>query len=214
VRRGHRWSRRPDQIRPDMRRLAHARLDGCFGNRRCVGRRGLLDCPGRRPSRGRSGSCGSRLGHRRGAFRARRFRYRRRSNVCDGRRPGGRGRYARRQQRQGIDVTLRIARDASTEVHVRIGQVDDAARTDRPHHGRFSHEGAARHSDRPEMDERDRVPGRRLDRDGLAAGRHRPGKRNHSLRRGEHRAAARRAKVDTAVLATGVRVGVVERKRP
>jgi hypothetical protein len=104
-----------------------------------------------------------------------------------------RRRDARRQQGQRIDVALRIARHARPEIHVRLRQLDRAARPDTTHNRRFSHERAARHADRAEVDERGRVSKRRLDRNRLSAGWHRPGKGHHALRGGEHRAAARSA---------------------
>jgi hypothetical protein len=197
-----------------MRRLDRARRHRCFGSRGCVGRRGMFGCHGSRPSGGRGRSRGRRLVHRRGAFRRHRFSCRRRSNVCDRRRPTRRHREPRRQQGQGIDVALRIARDARAEVHVRIGKVDDAARTDCPYHRRFAHERAARHSDRPEVDERGRVSKRRLNRHRLPSRRDRSGEGHHTLYRGEHRAAAGRAKVDTSVLAARVRMRMVEPEGP
>ena len=194
--------------------LNPARRQGCGGSRGCVGRLGMFGCHRRRPG-GRC--CCSRrrhFAHRRGTLRPHRFSCRRRNNVCDGRRPGSRRRDPRRQQGQRIDVALWIARDARAEVHVRIGQVDDTARTDCPDHRRFSHERAARHPDRPEMDERGRVSKRRLDRHRLPARRNRPREGHHTLYGGEHRAAAGRAKVDTSVLAARVRVRVVKPERP
>ena len=210
LRRRHRWRRRLDDTGLHMRRLDRARRRRCFDNRGCVGRRGVFGFHGSRPSGGCGRSRGRRLVHWRGAFRPHRFSCRRRSNVCDGRRPTRRRREPRRQQGQGIDVALRIARDARAEVHVGIGQVHDPARTDRPHHRRFSHERTARHSDRPEVDERGRVSKRRLNRHRLPTGRDRSGEGHHTLYGGEHRAAAGRAKVDTSVLAARVRMRVVE----
>jgi hypothetical protein len=215
LRRRDRRSRRHDRGRLHLGRRDHARRYRCYGTRGCVdGGRRAFGCHRRRrlSCRCRRGR-GSRLGHRRGSLRLRRFSCRRGSDLCDRRRARRRP-PAGRQQGQGIDVALRIARHAHAEVHVRLRQFDDTARADRSHHRRFSHERAARHPDRPEVDERRRVTGRRLDRHRLPAGRHRPGKGHHTLRGGEHRAAARRAKVDAAVLAACVRVRVVERKRP
>jgi hypothetical protein len=214
VSRRRRQSRRLDRTRLHMRRLDPASRHGGFGNRGCVDRRGMFGCHGSRPSGGCSRSRGRCFAHRRRTLRPHRFSCRRRGNVCDGRRPGSRRREARRQQGQWIDVALWIARDARAEVHVRIGQVDNAARTDCPHHRRLSHERAARHSDRPEVDERGRVSKRRLDRHRLPARRNRPREGHHTPYGGEHGAAAGRAKVDTSVLAARVRVRMVEPERP
>jgi hypothetical protein len=213
VRRRQRRSRRLDSTPLPMGRLDRGR-PGSFGKHGCVGRRGMFGCHRSRPNGGCGRSRRSRFAHRRGAFRPRGFSYRRRSNVCDGGRPARRRRDPRRQQGQGIDVALWIARHARAEVHVRIGQVDDAARTDCPHHRRFSHERAARHSDRPEVDERRRVSKRRLDRHRLPARRNRSGEGHHTLYGSEHRAAAGRAKVDTSMLAARVRMRVVEPEGP
>ena len=214
-RRRDRRSRRLGLGRLHLWRLDHARRDRCSGSRGCIdgGRRAFGCHRRRRLSRRCRRGRGGRLGHRRGSLRLRRFNCRRRSDLCDRRRPRRR-RAAGRQQGQGIDVALRIARHAQAEVHVRLRQFDDTARADRPHHRRFSHERAARHPDGAEVDERGRVPERRLDRHRLPAGRHRPGKGHHTLRGGEHRAAAGRAKVDAAVLAACVRMRVVEQERP
>jgi hypothetical protein len=125
-----------------------------------------------------------------------------------------RRRRARRQQRQRVDVSLRIVCRARPEVHVGLRGLDDAAGPDRPDDRALSDERPAPYSDRPEVDERRGVAERRLDRHGLAARRHRPCERDDSVGRGEHRATARSAEIDTAMLAGGVRVRVVERKRP
>ena len=209
VRRRHRRNRQLDRTRLRMRRLDRG-CHGCSGNCRRVGRRGMLGCDRLRPSSRRSHGHRSRFADRRGTFCPRRFCDHGRSNVCDRRRSGRWRRHAGRQQRQRIDVALRIAGHARAEVHVWIGQVDDAARTDCAHHRRFSDECAARHSDRPEVDERGRVAERRLDRHRLPTRRNRSGERHHTLYGSEHRAAARRAEVDTSVLAGRVRVRVVE----
>ena len=155
---------------------------------------------------GLGGRAGTGINDRRGC---RHRRHSRRLSVHLGSRRRVR-RDARRQEGQRIDVALRIACDARAEVHVRIGQVDDPARTDCPHHRRFSHERAARHSDRPEVDERGRVSKRRLDRHRLPTRRDSSGEGHHTLYGGEHRTAAGRAKVDTSVLAARVRMRVVE----
>jgi hypothetical protein len=209
VRGRHRRSGRFDRTWLDLPRLARGR-HGCFGNRGHVGRQRMFRCHGSRPSGRCSCSRRSRLGHRRSTFRLHRFRCHRRRNVGDRRRPGSRRCDPGRQQSQGIDVALWIARDARAEVHVRIGQVDDAARTDGPDDRRFAHERAARYSDRPEVHQRGRVSKRRLNRHRLATRRNRSGERHDTLYGSEHSAAGWRAEVDTSVLARRVRVRVVE----
>jgi hypothetical protein len=121
---------------------------------------------------------------------------------------------ARRQQGQRIDVALRIARRARAEIDVGLRQVDHAARPDGPDDRAFRHERPAHDPDRPEVDERGCVAGRRLDRHRLAPVRHRASERDHSALRGVYWAAARSAQIDAAMLAARVRVRVVEHKRP
>jgi hypothetical protein len=121
---------------------------------------------------------------------------------------------AGRQQGQRIDVPLWITRRACAEIDVGLRQVDHAARSDRTDDRALRDARTAHHPDRPEVHERGGVAERRLDRHRLAAGRHRPSERDHSLRRSEHRTAARSAEIDTAMLAGRVRMRVVERKRP
>ncbi len=209
-----RRSGRLDRHRLQMRRFDRARRYRRFGNRGCVSGRAVFGrrrhrCLRSRCRRGRR----SRLGNERGSLRLGRFSRCRRGDVCDRRRPCCR-RDARRQQGQWIDVSLRVARHPRAEVHVRLRQLDHAARPDATHNRRFPHERPARDSDRPEVDERGRIAKRRLDRHRLPTGRHRPGKGHHTLRRGEHRAATGRTQVDAAVLAARVGVRVVEHERP
>jgi hypothetical protein len=118
------------------------------------------------------------------------------------------------QERQRIDVALILGRHPHAEVDERLRAVDDAARPDRPDNGAFGDERSALHADRAEMDERGRVPERRLDRDGLAPVRHGSGERDGASRRREHLRAGRCAQVDATVLTPRVRVRTVERERP
>ena len=64
------------------------------------------------------------------------------------------------------------------------------------------------------MYERGRVAERRLNRNGLAARRHRSGERDHAVGRRHDFRARRSAEVDAAVLPGGVRLRTVERERP
>jgi hypothetical protein len=185
VRRGHRRTRRLDRRIRGLR----GRARGCLHRWRSIAN-------GMRSGR-RRWNCGSGNG---------------RSLGLPGRRR--RRRRAHRQQRQRVDISLRIVCRARPEVHVWLRRVDHAARPDRPDDRALADERPAGYSDRPEVDERRGVAGRRLDRHGLAARRHRPCERDDSVRRGQHRATARSGEIDTAMLAGGVRVRVVERKRP
>ena len=75
------------------------------------------------------------------------------------------------------------------------------------------HEVPARDPDRPEMQERCRVTGRRPDRDSLPARRNRPCERHDTLGRRKDGRAGGRTEFDAAVLAAGVRMGAIERER-
>jgi hypothetical protein len=117
------------------------------------------------------------------------------------------------QERKRIHVALLVRRQAHAEVDVRLAQVDDAARPDRADDGAFGDVRAAPDSDRPEVDERDRVSRRRLDRNGLAAGRNGSGERHGPLRRRNHVRARPCCEIDAAVLSGRVRMRAVERER-
>jgi hypothetical protein len=156
---------------------------------------------------GRFGSRDRRRRGRRSVHRRRRLDDRRRR----GRRPRNR---ARGQEGQWVDVALRIARRTDAEVDVGLGMVDDPARPDRPDNSRLTDGRAAGHSDRAEVDERRRVPERRLDRDRFAASRNGAGKRDDSLRGCEHGTPAGSSEIEAAVLAGVVRMSAVERERP
>jgi hypothetical protein len=75
----------------------------------------------------------------------------------------------------------------------------------------FGDRGAARRSDRPQVDECDGVAGRRLNGHDAAADRDRPREADRSARRRSHVRARRGADVDPSVLSGGVRV-VAERE--
>jgi hypothetical protein len=92
--------------------------------------------------------------------------------------------------------------------------VDDSARADAAHDRGLADDRATLHTDRAEMDERDRVAERRLDGDRLPAVRHGAGERHHSLRGREHRRAGFRSDVEPAVLPGSVRVRSIEGERP
>ena len=189
-------------LRADGCRLRHARLDRRSG-RRVLGR---LRC-----RHGLGAGCGRRLARRRRS----RGRHRRRRRFLDCglciRRSGG-GR-PRRQERQRVDVALVVRGQTHTEVDERLGQVDDAARPHRSDGSTFAHGGAALDDDRAEVDERRGVAERRLNGNGLAAGRHGPRERDDARRRREDVSPGGRAEVDATMLARRIRVGVIERER-
>jgi hypothetical protein len=141
--RAHRTDRSARHNRVRDRGLG-ARGDGLSGNR-CSRRRG---CGGRRCRRRRSG-----------CRRCHRYR-------CSNRRDSGDGcRVCRRrshrpcrQQRQRIDVTLRVACRADAEVHVRLDVIGNTARTDCADERSLGHLRAARNGDRAEVEQRRGVP--------------------------------------------------------
>ena len=161
------------------------------GLRRLRGRR-RLGCNRGRRSRVRHGRRSCRSSH-----------HRRR-----GLRGGARARVgARRQEVQRVHVSLLIRGHAQPEVHECVGTrgADNVALRDlRP----------ARHRDRPEVEERRGVSGRRLDRDRLPAVRDRARERDRPLGGGVHRRALACADVDSPMLSPGIRMRRVEHVRP
>jgi hypothetical protein len=207
VHRGHgrRRSRRLSRGRRVIRADRHSRLGG-HGRGRCDNRRlGGHSRLGRRRCRGDGGNGGSSRG-RRG-----------RNDLLDRRGCGGRHVLGRRrpgrQERQRVDIALVVGGRTHAEVHERLRRGHDAAQTDRADDCALAYLRSARHADRAEMNERDRVAERRLDRDGPPSRRNRPGERDDTARRREHIRTRRRSEVDTAMLTRGVRVGMVERER-
>jgi hypothetical protein len=134
----------------------------------------------------------------------RRRHARRRSRLGRGRH--GRRLRGRRQEQQRVEVALRVCRPADAQVEVRHRQLRDAARPDRGDRIALGDQAAPPDPERPEMQQRDRVAVGRLDRQRLAAGRHRPGERDGSAGRRDHRRALRSTDVDPAMLAARVRV--------
>jgi len=134
-----------------------------------------------------------------------RRRSRRRLLLARPRRLAG---FPRREERERIDVTVWIGGQANAEMDVRLGPLGIAARADgaddlplldrRPH----------THADRPQVDERDRIPVRGANRQAQPFVR-KPAREGHDPARGSTDIrAARRADVDAPVLAPGVRVFV------
>jgi hypothetical protein len=124
------------------------------------------------------------------------------------RRLGSRG--ARRQERERVQVSLRVGRRADADVHVRRGKLRIPRGADRAHDCAFGDLRSARHVDRPEVEQRHRHCRRRLDRDRPAAAGNRPGERHDALGRcGDGRLDCR-GDVDAAMLAARVWMGAVE----
>jgi hypothetical protein len=168
-------------------RLGHGRR----GRRRRLGL-------GRGGRGGVGAGCGGR-GHERRHGRLRRGRRHR-----GGKRRNG----ARRQQRQRIDVALRLGGDANAQAHGRIRRL--GGRAHRADRGAFGDDRAARHRDRSEVDQRDRVAVGRRDRDDAPAVRHRPRKGDRTACGRQSRLADRAPDVDAAMLPAGVRMRRVE----
>ena len=181
---------RGDRGRPLVRRLLGGRLSG----RRLLGRRLLLGgC-----RRGRRLRSGDRSGD--GRLRGRR---RRRGPRC---RSG-------RQEREWVEIPLRIGRLAHAQVDVGLVEFGRAARADRADGGALRHLGPLRNGDRAEMRQRDGETAGRVDRDDLATRWNRAGKADSAGCRRDHRRARPRADVDAAMLARRVRVRPVEGER-
>ena len=205
------------------RRLAGARprLNGLrrIGNsRRLLDRQRLGDRLHGRDRRGLG--CGHR--RRRGLCNRRRIGHRRRHGLGGGRRRrlhrdrrherGGRG-DARGQERQRVEVPLRVVSSPDAQVDVGLRHLGVAARTDRADDGALRDGCIARDGDRAEVRERHRVAVSGRDRDALP-------RRGHAAREGDaagggrkHRRAGVTADIHPAVLAGRVWVGRVEDER-
>jgi hypothetical protein len=118
----------------------------------------------------------------------------------------------RRQERQGIEITLVLRRQPHAQVDVRLIDLAVAARPDRPDRRAFRHRRVPGHADRAEMSERDGVSVERLDRDALSRRRNRAGEGDGSRSRCEHRRTFRAFDVDAPMLPGGIRMGGIELK--
>jgi hypothetical protein len=189
---------------------AHGRRVVSSGARRSV--RHALD-----RSRHRPGRCASTTVSRRSAFdvrlrdpgrchrrrrrwlRARNLRLRRRRLLL---------RPARGKEAQRIDVPVRFGGEPDPEIDVGLGPLGIAARPDRPHDVPFRYLSPGRDSDRPEMDERDRVPVRSPNREAEPLVRELTHERDDARGSRPNVRPARRADVDAAMLAPRVRIAV------
>jgi hypothetical protein len=118
----------------------------------------------------------------------------------------------RGQQREWVEVAVRIRGQADAEVDVRLIPFGLTARADRGHDVAFLDRGAGRHADRADVHERDRVAVRSANRHAEPFVRHLAGE-GDDAGRGRAEVGARRASdVDPAMLAPGVRI-VVGRER-
>ena len=123
------------------------------------------------------------------------------------------GRSHDRQERERVEVALGIRCRPDAEVEVGPGDLRRPARPDRADDGSLGDRRAPGDRDRAEMGQRDRETVRRVDRDRLAARRHRAREADDARRGCEHRQAGRvRTDVDAAVLPARVRMRRVERE--
>jgi len=111
----------------------------------------------------------------------------------------GRDRCRRRQKPERIDIAVRFAGLADTQVNVRLrritGRTDDVS---------LAHRQPSRHGNGTEPLERDGVTLGRADRDRLPAGGHGAREGDCAGGRRNHRRRGRGADVDSAVLAAGI----------
>jgi hypothetical protein len=113
---------------------------------------------------------------------------------------------ARREQAERIDVAMRIGGNPHAEVDVR-GEGDGVgALADGADDGALGDDAAAQDADRAELEKRDRIAVRALDRDRAAATRDHADEGHVAPDRRAHRAPHRTADVDAAVLAARIDV--------
>ena len=151
--------------------------------------------------------CGSRRTHR--SFRRHRSGHRRRHGRLSGRlglgRPSG-SLEALGQQQERVEVAVRIRGQANTEVDVGLRALRVSARSDRAHDFAFADGRPDSDRDRPQVDERDRVPVLGADRQAAALVWNLARERDDPAHRSAHVGARRRADVDSAVLPASVGV--------
>jgi hypothetical protein len=194
-----------------LRHLGSRRL-ACDGGRICGGRRARYGLRGRsrgivrrrRVIRRSLGGLGGRLVGRGGGSLDGAERRRRRRRLELG---------ANRQERQGIDVPLRIGGRTDAEVHVRTRNLRDPAGPEGAELGALGDRLALVDARRTEVQERHRPAVRGADRDVQAVRWDASDERHHTGCRRDHALAGPSGDVDAAMLARAVRVGP-EGKRP
>jgi len=133
------------------------------------------------------------------------------------------GRVPHGKQRKGIHIPVRLRSQANPEVKVRLGAFGIAARADRSHDFSFADRGPDPNADRPQVDERYRVPARGANRQALPFVRQLPREGDEAGRGSPDIGARRSADVDAPVLTARVRIvirheraqhGTVDRPRP
>jgi len=216
LRYGVRWRLRRRSGRTDgrgrCRRGCRRSLDRRGSGRRLGGRAGCR----RRRRRAEGGPGGRGRRHGRGDVGSGRLgRRRRRSRLSWSRRRDRRGSRSdeRGENRQWIEIALRVGRHAEAQMDVRGRHLRYAARPDRSDVGAFLDDDALENADRPQVGERDGVAVGGLDRERPAVRRHGAREGDGSRRRRpDEVAGGGGAQVDAPVLAAGVRVRA-ERER-
>ena len=112
----------------------------------------------------------------------------------------------RREQRERIEVAVRVRSQADAEVDVGLRPFHVAARADRAHHLALLDSRARSHADRPEMDQCDGIPVCRPDGETEPLMRKLPDEGDDARGRGANVGTGRRGDVDSTVLAAGVGV--------
>ena len=111
-----------------------------------------------------------------------------------------------RQKRERVEIPVRVRSQADAEIHVRLGHLRLAARADRPDDVPLLDCGSDRDADRAQVDQGDGVPVLGTDRHAAPLARQLTCEGDDPGRRCAHVGSRRRADVDPAVLAAGVRV--------
>jgi hypothetical protein len=112
----------------------------------------------------------------------------------------------RRQQRERVEIAVRVRRQTDAQMDIRLGAFGLSARPDGPHDLAFADGRPHPDRDRAQVDERGRVPVLGPDRQAPTFVWQLPGESDDSGRRRHHIRARRRADVDSTVLAAGVGV--------
>lgn len=116
-------------------------------------------------------------------------------------------RAARREERQGVDIAVRIGRDSNAEMHVALARDAVATRPDHADDVALGDDRASCHGRGAELKVRHGVAVVGSNADSEPTVRHGADERDRAARSGAHPRADRRADVDPAVLTARIRVG-------
>jgi hypothetical protein len=117
-----------------------------------------------------------------------------------------------RQERQRVDIAVRIGGQADAQIHVRLGPLGLAARADRADDVALRDRGPDRDPDRAEVDEGDRVPVLGPDRQAEALHGKTAGEGDDPGRCGTDVGSGRCTDVDPAMLTAGVRIATADER--